>query len=177
MNVVAQIFGALATLSNAIGIQFKTKNKILISYLIAGIFFIISFLLLKSYSGVITSFVIALETFINYIFDKNNKKIPLYLIFTLLFSSLFISLLFYKSWYDIFSILACIPFVFMLIQKKEKYIRILTLTFLIFYTIFNYFVGAYTAFIGDILFIISTIISIIRYDLLKSIIYYNKSLQ
>ncbi len=168
MNAVAQIFGGLATLTNAIGIQLKTKKKILLSYLIAGVFFIISFLILKSYSGVVTSLIINIETYINYLYDKNNRKIPSYLIFILLVSSVIISSLFYKTWIDIFAILACIPYVLMLIQKKEKYVRLFTLLFLLFYTIFNLLVGAYATFIGDVIFTISTIVSIIRYDIIKN---------
>ncbi len=165
MNIIAQISGALATLTNIIGIQLKTKKQILISYIIACSFFVISFYFLKAYSGVITCFIMAIETIINYQFDRKNKTIPKWLIIILLITSLGISSIFYKTWVDLFSILSCIPFIFMLIQKKEKDVRLFTFIFLLFYTTFDILVGAYTAFIGDSLFLVSTIIAIIRYDI------------
>ncbi len=167
MNIPAQIFGAFATGTNIIGIQLKKKKDILISYIIACLFFIISFYLLESYSGVITCTIMAIETFINYKYDKKEKKLPLWLIYTMIIGSITISSLFYQNWIDLFAIVSCIPFVLMLIQKNEKYVRLFTFIFLLFYTTFDILVGAYTAFIGDFLFEISTIVAIVRYDLIK----------
>lgn len=167
MNILAQIFGGLATATNIIGIQFKKKENILISYIIACLFFIISFYLLKAYSGVATCAIMAIETLINYLYDKKNKKIPMWLIYTMIFGSTIIASLFYQSWVDLFAIVSCIPFVLMLIQKEEKSVRLFTFIFLLFYTTFDILVGAYTAFVGDLLFEISTIIAIIRYDIIK----------
>jgi uncharacterized membrane protein (DUF485 family) len=166
MNIVAQMFGAIATITNAIGIQFKTKKEILISYIVACLFFVLSFYLLKAYSGAVTCLIMGIEAFINYMFDSNKKRLPIWLTVMLLITSLIITSLFYQSWVDILAIISCIPFILMLIQKKEKYIRIFTLTFLLFYTIYDILVCAYTTFIGDSLFTLSTIISIIRYDVL-----------
>ena len=167
MNILAQVFGGLATTTNVIGIQLKDKRNILISYVIACIFFIISFYLLKAYSGVVTCIIMLLETIINYQFDRKEKSLPKWLIYTMIILSVLISSLFYKTWVDIFAIISCIPFVLMLIQKEEKNVRIFTLIFLMFYTTFDILVGAYTAFIGDLLFSISTLIAIIKYDLIK----------
>lgn len=167
MNIIAQVSGALATITNVVGIQFKNKKQILASYVIACMFFVISFYFLKAYSGVITCLIMAIETIINYQFDKKEKTIPKWLIITFLIVSVGISSLFYKSWVDLFSILSCVPFVFMLIQKEEKNVRLFTFIFLLFYTTFDILVGAYTAFVGDLLFLISTVIAVIRYDLSK----------
>ncbi|MDD3048392.1 MAG: YgjV family protein [Bacilli bacterium] len=167
MNLAAQIFGGIATITDAIGIQSKKKRNILIFYLIAGFFFLISFYLLGAYSGVVTCIVMDIETFIVYMFDKKEKKIPTWLIYTMIIGSTLITSLFYQSWVDLFAIAACIPYALLLIQKEEKNVRLFTFIFLLLYTTFDILVGAYTAFIGDVLFEISTIIAIIRYDLIK----------
>jgi hypothetical protein len=167
MNILAQIFGGLATATNVIGIQLTKKKDILISYIIACIFFVISFYLLGAYSGVATCAIMGIETYINYLYDKKNKKLPLWLIYTMIIVSTIIASLFYQSWVDLFAIASCTPFVLMLIQKEEKNVRLFTFIFLIFYTTFDILVGAYAAFIGDLLFEISTIIAIVRYDLIK----------
>lgn len=93
-NIVAQISGALATITNVIGIQFKSKKQILASYIIACTFFVISFYFLKAYTGVVTCLIMAIETIINYQFDKKEKEIPRWLIITLIVVSVGISSLF-----------------------------------------------------------------------------------
>lgn len=167
MGIIAQVAGAIATLTNVIGIQLKTKKQILLSYVIAEIFFIISFGCLKAYSGVATCAIMMFVTALMYFMDKYKKEVKTWLVIVLMILSLGIAFLFYHTWVDLISIIACIPFLLMSVQKKEKYVRIYTFIFLLFYTTYDILVGAYTAFIGDLLFTISTIISIIRYDILK----------
>lgn len=170
MNILAQVFGGLGTLTNAIGIQMKRKREILISYIIACLLLAISFYLLGVYSGMVTCTIMAGETFINYIFDKKGKRLPLWLVLTMIIVSTVIASLFYQSWVDLFVIASCTPFVLILIQKKEKNVRLFTFIFLLLYTIFDILVGAYAVFIGDLLFEVSTVIAIIRYDLIKKLV-------
>lgn len=165
-NILAQIFGALATLTNVIGIQLKTKEQILISYILACLFFIVSFTLLKAYSGTATCMIMGIITTIIYFMDKYKKEVKTNLIILMIILSLCIASLFYNSFVDIISISSCIPFVLMVVQKKEKHVRLWTGIFLLFYTIFDILVGAYTAFIGDLCFLTSTLISIIINDFL-----------
>lgn len=167
-SIIAQIFGGMATLSNVIGIQLKTKKQILISYIIACLFFIISFTLLKAYSGTVTCTIMMIVTIFMYFMDKHNKTVPRWAVALIMLLSVGIASLFYTYWVDIISITSCIPFVLMSVQKKEQYVRIFTFIFLLFYMTFDILVGAYTAFIGDSLFLISTIVSIVRYDFMKN---------
>ena len=80
MNIIAQILGLFGIAANVIGIQLKKKRHILISYILVNIIFAISFILLKSYSGAIICLFAAIQTYIKYMFDDNNKKLPIYLI-------------------------------------------------------------------------------------------------
>lgn len=129
--------------------------------------FAISFYLLKAYSGVATCSAFAIETYISYLYDKKERKIPLWLVLVMIVVSTTIASLFYQSWVDLLAILSCIPYVLILIQKKEKFVRFWTFINMLLYTVYDILAGAYTAFIGDALFEISTIIAIIRYDLIK----------
>jgi hypothetical protein len=168
-NILAQIFGTLATLSNVIGIQLKTKEKILVFYILACMFFVINFTLLMAYSGTATCAIMGIITTIMYFMDKYKKEVKTHVIVTMIIFSVGISSLFYSSLVDLISISSCIPFVLMSVQKKEKYVRLWTGIFLLFYATFDILVGAYTAFVGDLCFLVSTLISVIRYDLLTRI--------
>ena len=167
MNLLAQLLGALGTVTDVIGIQLKRKKQILLAYIISNLLFTVSFYLLGVYSGVITCIIMATETYIDYLFGKNKKTIPKWLIYIMMIGAIGIAGLFYETWIDFLSIAACIPFVLMLVQTKEKNIRLLALLYFLLYGTFDIFAGAYTAFVGDILFGTSTVIAIIRYDLIK----------
>jgi len=169
MNIPAQIFGGLAATIDIVGIQFKNKKNILISYTISSALFVISFLLLKAYSGAATAGVLGIFCIVNYLYDEKNKKIPKWMLYSMLISSTFITALFYQGYADIFTILSCIPYTLSLASKKEKNVRLFTFLFLLCYSLYDILVFAYAAFIGDSLFLVSTLTSIIRYDLIKRV--------
>lgn len=167
MNIVSQVFGFLGVLSNIIGVQFKDKKNIMFAFIIANIFFALCFGLLKSYSGMVISLFAVIQTIINYFFDKNNKKIPIYLIVIYIVISLVCGVFTYKAALDILPIVCSVLYTISVIQTKENRIRIITLINVILWTLYDFLVGAYTAGANSIFLTISTFIAIIRYDILK----------
>ena len=167
MQMVAQFFGILGIISNVIGIQLKQKKHIMLAFLIANFLFAINFALLKAYSGAVICFIQGVETFINYSYDRNNKKCPKLLISAYLFVTIICGIFTCNNMIDILPVLSSVFFIMAIMQSKEKYIRLLTLIFISLFVIYDVFVGAYMALISDVIFNISTIISIIRYDTLR----------
>jgi len=170
MNILAQIFGLIGILVNIIGIQFKDKKSILISFILANLIFGFTFLFLGSYSGAVICAISAVETIIKYFFDVKNKKFPLYLTIIYIIVSVTGGLLVYKSTIDIYPIFCSILYVLTIVQTKERNIRIITFINVIAWTIYDLYVGLYSVALNDVWFSISTLIAIYRYDI------YNKLL-
>lgn len=166
MNIPAQILGLIGIIINIIGIQLKNKKSILIAFLLANLSFALCFVFLKSYSGSLICFVAAIQTLINYLFEKKNKKFPLYLIIIFILVSLTCGFLTYKTLKDLLPVACSLLYTTCIIQYKESNIRVLTLINIILWTIYDFIVGAYTAGINDIMLIVSTVIAIIRYDVI-----------
>jgi|GEM_PF-930910 len=167
MNLIAQFFGVLAIIANIVGMQFKQKKHIMIAFLLATFCFSINFVLLKAYSGALICFIQSIEIFINYLYDIKDKKYPPLLIGTYVIISIVCGVLTYNNLFDILPVLSSLIFIIAITQTKERYIRFLTLIFISLFAIYDILVGAYLALLSDILHDTSTIIAIMRYDVLK----------
>ncbi len=167
MDLLANLFGILGLLSNIIGIQLKKKKSIMLSFMFSTLFFSINFLLIKAYAGSVISFISTIETFINYCYDKKEKEYPLPLIYSYIFISLISGAFTYRSIIDILPVLSSIVFIFTIIQKKEKNIRFLTLIYMLLFVAYDYIVCAYMPLLAATIYVVSIIISIIRYDIMK----------
>ena len=72
---------------------------------------------------------------------------------------------FYRQVIDILPIVCSVLYTLTIVQKKEKNIRSLTLITTILWLIYDFIVGAYTAAISNIIFCISNLIAIFKYDI------------
>jgi hypothetical protein len=165
MFITAQVIGFIGTIANIMTIQFKKKKDILFWFVMVNFIFAISFFLLKGYTGSIICLVAGIQPCISYRYEKKGKELPKILIPVFLIISLICGSLAYKTIIDILPILCAVLYTTSILQKKEKYIRIITFFNIISWIIYDAFVGAYTAMISDIFLIISTVIAIVRYDI------------
>ena len=67
--IVAQILGVLATVANVASMQLEKRSQILISFILAGIFFCGNYLLLGGYTGLVVCFIATLQTITSYMFE------------------------------------------------------------------------------------------------------------
>lgn len=167
MFITAQILGLIGAIVLIVSIQFEHKKNIIISLAIANMLFVISFLLLNAYSGAIICLIAAIEAIINYAYDVKKKKFPKILIPIYVIIPLICGVLTYKTYVDIFPIICSMLSVLLILQTKEKYIRIITLVSIVLWITYDMLVSAYTTMLSDCFFLISTTIAIIRYDILK----------
>ena len=77
--IIAQFFGILGLIFSVLAMQMKTKKNIMIMFLGLNIASALNFLFLGSYSATYIYFFAVIEIFINYLFEKKNKTIPLYI--------------------------------------------------------------------------------------------------
>lgn len=164
MFILAQIFGVLIIIANALSMQMKKKQQILIMFILGNLFSTINFILLQSYSGAIICFVAILQTTINYVFDKRGKKLPKWLITSYIIVVILCGLITYRTYLDILPILCSILYTTTILQTKERKIRKITLINAISWFIYDLASMAYTAGISDMVIIISTLIGMYRFD-------------
>ena len=167
MFILAQILSFIAMVINMVAVQLKTKKQILLTIVISNLLFVISYLLLGAYVGALICGIVAIEIIINTILEDKEKKTTKYLIVLYSIISILIGILTFNSLIDLLPIIAAILFIFTLIQSKEKYVRLLLLGNLTLWIIYDFFVKAYLAGISDLFVISSTIIAIIRYDMIQ----------
>lgn len=164
METLSYIFGIVGLLFWVASIQWKEKNKILTSQIIASIFYAIQYFLI----GAMTAGYINLISIVRaYIYNKQKEKNTVVSLITFIIIILFIGLVTCED------LLSCIPIVAGLIytyitwQKNTRIIRMGFLIAAIILLYYNCTVGAYVSGIGNIFEIISSIVSIYRFDIVK----------
>jgi Bacterial inner membrane protein. len=166
-NIIAQIMSFFGTLSNIVGIQFKKKKHILVSIICANFLFSVSFILLKAYSGALICFIAGIQTIINSLFDSKGKKYPTWLIISYYIISISCVFITFVDLIDIIPVMCAVLLITIIIQTKEKNVRLLTLINIGLWTVYDFIVGAYVVAISNIFVAISTLVAIIRLDILK----------
>ncbi len=165
--IIAQVLSLIALGANVASIQLSKRQQIFKLWIIAGIFFTLSFIFLGAYAGAVSCFIALAQTIISYYLQQKGKEFPFYLTIIFIIISLISGALTYKNYYDILPILGAITYILSIVQKKENRIRIITVINLLLWIFYNFLVGAYIAFVSDIIFFVSTLAAVIRFDILK----------
>lgn len=167
--VIAQVLGIIGTIVNIFSIQLKNKKDILFCFIVINFIFVLNLILLGGYTGAIVCFVAGVQTIIISMYELKNKKFPKLLIPVFLIVSIIFGSLTYKSLIDILPLFCSVTYTLSILQKKESNIRYLTLVNLLSWIIYDIFIMAYTTILSDLFMIVSTLIAIIRYDILSVI--------
>lgn len=162
--IIAQIFGTLGLIFSVLAMQMKAKKNIMIMFLCLNLASALNFLFLESYSATYIYFFAVIETFINYLFEKKKKSIPIYLVVVYIIINLILGIIAYTKLIDLIPIICSILFCLSICAKKEHNIRKIMLGNLTLWLVYDITVKAYAYSISNILTTISTIISIYRYD-------------
>ena len=165
--VLAQIFGVIGIIFSVLSMQMKTKKNIMLMLLGLNTASALNFLFLNSISGSLVCFFGVLETIINYLFDSKNKKIPVYIIIFYIVVNLILGFSSYKTILDLVPIICALLYVGTVCTKKESNIRKLMFANQSFWLVYDIIVKAYMFSISNILTLISTIISMYRFDFKK----------
>ncbi len=163
--IIAQIFGVIGIIFSVLSMQMKTKRNIMIMLLCLNLASALNFLFLDSISGSLVCFFAVFETFVNYLFDEKNKKIPIYLIAFYVVVNLVLGISSYHSLIDIIPIVCALLYCATVCTKKESNIRKEMFGNQSLWLIYDIIVKAYMFSISNILTLISIVISMIRYDI------------
>ncbi len=161
MNLLAQVILFIAFLFFISSIQMKEKRKLVFLQLIANLFYGIGYWILNVKTAVCMNFISVIRCIILYFTKK--KKPPIIYLFILISLIIIIGIITYQNLLSIIPICITILYTISTWQDDMKVIRYLFIIAAIFWIIYNLYVGAYAAIIGNIFEIISGIIAIIRF--------------
>lgn len=167
MFLITQILGLIGTILAIIAMQLKEKKKIIILFTIGNFIYAVSFTLLGAYSGAAICFIAAVQTAITYVYESRDKKLSELMILFFIVTQIIAGVFTFIKVIDILPVICSILYVFSIIQKKERNIRILLFSNVFLWIIFDVYVAAYTTMISHLFIIVSTSIAIIRYDVIK----------
>ena len=162
--IIAQIFGFLCIVFNVLSMQMKRRRNIIFMLLCLSLFAALNFIFLGQFAGSYVSLFAILETAINYLFEKKQKPVPVYIVVFYIIANIILGLLSFNSLLDIIPIIAAIVFCLAILNKKESGIRKFMLLNQILWLFYDFSSGAYSLCISNILAIVSTVIALYRFD-------------
>lgn len=161
--IIAQIFGVTGIIFSVLSMQMKTKKSIMIMLLCLNLASALNFLFLKSYSGSYVCFFAVLETFINYLYDNKNKKVPFYIIGIYVIVNILLGLSTYNGLLDIIPIICALLYCASICVKKPSNVRNLMFGNQALWLGYDIVVKAYMFAVSNILTLVSYGIAMYRF--------------
>ena len=163
MMIIYYIVSILSIFLFVISIQFKDKKDILLIQTFASMCYFIVYLILGSYSGCAIELIEQTKDIVFYRYEKKKKEISIILLIIFVSSLIIASIVTYDGFYSLMPLIINLLYFVSSYFKNPKYMRITMLLCGFLWIYFNFKVGAYIIIIGNILEIISAIISLVRY--------------
>lgn len=151
------VFGLLATTLIVIGMFLKTRENILLLKLVADVFWVLAFVAQGAMAGTIAMTFTALRTF----FGRNYVQLKSIGIF-LWFCSVVLTLVFWKDFYDIFSLLGLTFVTIAVYVKNPKTVKLFIMMAAISWCFYGYFIGYFEIIIFECFIILAGIINIYK---------------
>lgn len=166
IEIVAQIINCIGSIINMIGINIKEKRKILLFFMLGNVCVALSLGLLRAKVGMLVEIIFVIETVINYFWEKNNNKYPVWLILFYVIIPCTILTFTFKTLWDIFPIIASILFPLAIISANFK-LRLLNLCSVAVWIPYDFYFGQYAGTISCIIFTIINFLAIVKFDFYK----------
>ena len=172
LNVVAQIIGFGGAGLNFLSFQQSKRRNIIGVQIGAAVLFIIHFILLgldgdgEAFSGAALNFIGLLRSIV---FINNHKKwakSPVWLVVFIVISTV-AAVLTWEAWYSLLPSAAMILTTVSYWLKNETKIRLVTFPSSPCWLIYNVIVGSVAGIVTECFVMLSLIIAIVRYDILK----------
>ena len=163
---IAQALGIVAILLGFVNYIVKTRGQVLFVNCVTTVCFVLHYLCLGAWAGMVLNLVACIRNIIYYYAGKNgrvSKALPI--IFTVIMGTLGItvSLIAREGWYFIFTVVALMINSFAMSFQNPKYIRKSILITSPLVLIYNCFVFSVGGVVYESVAIISAIIGLIRY--------------
>ena len=163
INTIYIIVSILSIFLYVMSVQFKEKRKILITQIGASLCYLIVYVIKGAWSGVAIEILEELKNVVFIKIEKHSKKIPIFVLALFLLSLVIVSIIFYDGLFSLLPLTINLLLFTSTYFKNPKAIRWAMLFAGIMWAIYNLSLGAYIILIGNLLEVISAIISIIRF--------------
>lgn len=160
LNIIAQYISLAATVFIVLGILGKQKATIMLWFSLYNVVILATYFMLGRYTGSILVFVTLLKSIFFYILARKNIRPQIWILVLFEISYIVIPIFLWESATDIILIANLLLVTYLCWQSNIKLLKfgyILSSILLITYDII---VGAYTTIIAEVVFLISTCISI-----------------
>lgn len=160
LNIIAQYISLAATVFIVLGILGKQKATIMLWFSLYNVVILATYFMLGRYTGSILVFVTLLKSILFYILARKNIHPQIWILVLFEISYIVIPIFLWESATDIILIANLLLVTYLCWQSNVKILKfgyILSSILLITYDII---VGAYTTIIAEVVFLISTCISI-----------------
>lgn len=160
LSVIAQYISLAATVFIVLGILGKQKSTIMLWFSLYNVVILATYFMLGRYTGSILVFVTLIKSILFYILARKNIRPQIWILVLFEISYIVIPIFLWESATDIILIANLLLVTYLCWQSNIKLLKfgyILSSILLITYDII---VGAYTAIIAEVVFLISTCISI-----------------
>lgn len=164
---VGQIVAIIAAGLEVIAVQRAKRKNILLWFILSDLVFALSYVLYGLKSAAVIVCVDTVITIVNYRLSLKDKKIGKILGSIFIIIAISTSLYTCEKTIDVLPIISSVTYTLSVMQTKEKNIRCLIFVNLVSWLTYDIYGKAYVTSITDTCSLVSTIVGIIRYDLLK----------
>lgn len=168
MKLLSYILSSCATVLGLCEPFGKKMRTVLIFNFLGNFLVALSYLAIRTYNGFFICCAACIQVLINYLFEKNNKKLPASLIAFYIISFTAINMLSFSHWYDLFALAASIIFVMSVAQTNTKFYRLYYVSNSMLWIIYDLCAGAYGNLSTHIILSLSIFTAIIVRDKKKN---------
>ncbi len=161
---IAQAISVLVGFLGVATMQFKNMKHILLGQLAINLLTTVSYFLLDGLSAAGICLVAIGQTLILYGYDRRQKRPPVVLMAGFILLYLACSVIYYRTFIDLFSALAAICSAVSLMQKKASTARRWYVFNPILWMVYDVHTRAYGTFVVHLAVLLSTVIAMIRVD-------------
>ena len=163
--LIVQLLGTIQLIACIIGIFQKEKKYLLMSMILTNICILLVYGVSGSLAGGTLTAICTIRTIVYYIHTIQEKKIHFLTFLFFALADLIVALITYNSWHDIFIIVGTLIATYITYQSNMKVVRFGYVLNTIAMLTFNLLLLAYVSAISEAIFLISTFISIYKYDI------------
>ena len=168
MKLLSYILSSCATVLGLCEPFGKKMRTVLIFNFLGNFLVALSYLAIRTYNGFFICCAACIQVLINYLFEKNNKKLPASLSAFYISSFTAINMLSFSHWYDLFALAASIIFVMSVAQTNTKFYRLYYVSNSMLWIIYDLCAGAYGNLSTHIILSLSIFTAIIVRDKKKN---------
>ena len=163
MDILAQVVGVFGLVFALSSFQLKKRKHIMLFQMLASMMFSAQFFMLGAFTGGCMDLISFVRTLI---FSNNNKKwaSSKWWLVGFIVVMIVTGIMTWQDGWSIFAILGSILSTVALWMKKEKHIRMVSLTVGPCWIVYGIVTGAYTSVLNEVLALASIVIGMLRHD-------------